>query len=75
MSREIKCVTCRICQKGHVIGVDSIHVEDRRSYDPAVVRRDRGGGLNDMPSRADRNRLRRIAHVDLFAWLLCWRTT
>jgi hypothetical protein len=64
------CIVCRVCRRGHSIGIESNFVEDRESYEPAVVRRDRNGGPNDMPSRADRNRLRRIAHVDLFAWLM-----
>lgn len=64
------CVACLLSRRGHTIGVESINVEDGESYAPAVVRRDRSGRLGDMPSRADRNRLQRIAHVDLFAWLL-----
>ena len=64
-----------LARTGHTIGVESLPgIEgDIASYEPAVRRRDRSGTEHDMPSRADRNRLRRVAHVDQFAWLLCWR--
>jgi hypothetical protein len=64
MGRCIPCWLSRI--QVYADHLECIHPEDRGF----VVRPRAPLRPGDMPSRADRNRLRRIAHVNQFGWLV-----
>lgn len=67
-----RCVTCSLQrQQPHGLVATEYADVDLAAYDH-VQRRTRSGRPTDMPSRADRNRARRLVHRDGMAWILSW---
>jgi hypothetical protein len=65
----MKCWLCRMHRDGFAVGAAHIADPDRSSMDPTVLRRGHGRH-DDHLSRADRNRVRQMAHERLCAWVV-----
>lgn len=64
-----RCIACLLSTRERTIATD-FDGEDFIDNADDIRRRDRSGRPSDMPSRSDRNRARRLAHREGFAWIL-----